>query len=82
MHVTHAVASGMSSHLLIVFYAGSAIWAETLKCNSLSFTDIRGLFLNSIKQDNSLMQVLPIMHEESKMMNVRTFLEIETNSFA
>lgn len=58
-----------------------AIWAEILKCNSLSFTDIRELFLNSIKQDNSLMQVLPIMHEESKMMNVKPFLEIETNSF-
>lgn len=84
VHMAPAEVSGMSSYLLIVFYAMYTIWPEILKYNTLSFIDFREHFLNLIKQDNSLMQVLPIMHEESKMTNglqVRPFLEIETNSF-
>lgn len=60
------------------------IWPETLKYNTLSFTDFRELFLNLIKRDNSLMQVLPFMCEGSKTINelqAKPFLEIETNSF-
>lgn len=69
-------------HLLIVFF--NAIWPEIPKYNTMSFTDFRELFLNLIKQDNLLMQVLPITHEKSKMISklqTRPFLEIETNPF-
>ena len=83
MHMAPAEVSGMSSYLLIVF-AMYTIWPEILKYNTLSFTDFRELFLDLTKQDKSLMQMLPIMHEGSKIINelqVRPFLETETNSF-
>lgn len=84
MHTAPPEVSGMSSYLVVVFYAMCTIWPEMLKYNTLSFTDFRELFLNLIKQENSLMQVLPIMYEESKTINelqAKPFLEIETNSF-